>query len=366
MELVSPDLSTLQIRGAQLRFVTEIAVLVCEQKPGYPVFVPAQKLYGIEWTKPWFKRRSSQRTECFRATTRGAYSITEGPIVDVLQLYQSYIWTLIQTRQKGMACHRDTSVHRLQRFAIFLSLRFQWCIRCGNDFLVLKTGNNPHDVVFHEWFHFLVCSAEEDLSINLFPAVRHLKAFDSFFSLMKGLCSQGTLMTVITEIFVNASLDWRISWLIMTRHVIISSLIHILTVFVVDWFLYSPNVSAIKYVVIISTREVNSWSLMRIWHQLGVSQINSFSHAKQSNFRWKKTRLVWIEVYSWNLWTLIYEQGQNKTLHPTTQTSEILVTSSQEIAIFKMLIGHIAVSSTALQISSVDIITANSLSNKSV
>lgn len=48
MGLVSPDLSTLQIRGAQLRFVTEIPVLVCEQKPGYPVFVPAQKLYGIE------------------------------------------------------------------------------------------------------------------------------------------------------------------------------------------------------------------------------------------------------------------------------------------------------------------------------
>ena len=220
-----------------------------------------KKLYGTEWTKPWFKRRNSKRTECFRAITRGAYSITEGPIVDVLQLYQSYIWTLIQTRRKGMACHRDTSVHRLQRFAIFLSLRFQRCIRCGNDFLVLKTGKNPHDVVFHEWFHFLVCSAEEDLSINLFPAVRHLKAFDSFFP----------LMTVMTEIFVNASLDWRISWLIMTRHVIISSPIHILTVFVVDWFLYSPNVSAIKYVVIISTREVNSWSLMRIWHQLGVS-----------------------------------------------------------------------------------------------
>ena len=44
----------------------------------------------------------------------------------------------------------------------------------------------------------------------------------------------------------------------MTRHVIISSPIHILTVFVVDWFLYSPNVPAIKYVVSISTREVNS------------------------------------------------------------------------------------------------------------
>lgn len=55
--------------------------------------------------------------------------------------------------------------------------------------------------------------AEEDLSINLFPAVRHLKAFDSFFS----------LMTVMTEIFVNASLNWRISRLIMTRHVIVSS-----------------------------------------------------------------------------------------------------------------------------------------------
>ena len=261
MVLVSPDLSTLQIRGVQLRFVTEIPVLVCEQKSCYPVFVPAQKLYGTEWTKPWFRRRNSKRTECFRAITRGAYSITEGPIVDVLQLYQSYIWTLIQTRRKGMACHRDTSVHRLQRFAIFLSLRFRRCIRCGNDFLVLKTGKNPHDVVFHEWFHFLVCSAEGDLSIYLFPAVRHLKAFDSFFS----------LMTVMTEIFVDASLDWRISWLIMTRHVIISSPIHILTVFVVDWFLYSPNVSAIKYVVIISTREVNSWSLMRIWHQLGVS-----------------------------------------------------------------------------------------------
>lgn len=90
--------------------------------------------------------------------------------------------------------------------------------------------------------------AEEDLSINLFPAVRHLKAFDSFFS----------MMTVMTEIFVNASLDWRISRLVMTRHVIVSSPIHILTVLVVDWFLYSPNVSAIKCVAIISTREVDS------------------------------------------------------------------------------------------------------------
>lgn len=54
---------------------------------------------------------------------------------------------------------------------------------------------------FMSGFIFLVCSAEEDLSINLFPAVRHLKAFDSFFS----------LMTVMTKIFVNASLNWRIS-----------------------------------------------------------------------------------------------------------------------------------------------------------
>ena len=54
---------------------------------------------------------------------------------------------------------------------------------------------------FMSGFIFLVCSAEEDLSINLFPAVRHLKAFDSLFS----------LMTVMTKIFVNASLDWRIS-----------------------------------------------------------------------------------------------------------------------------------------------------------
>lgn len=48
MLLVSPDLSTLQIRGVQLRFVTEIPVLVSEQKSCYPVFVPAQKLYGIK------------------------------------------------------------------------------------------------------------------------------------------------------------------------------------------------------------------------------------------------------------------------------------------------------------------------------
>lgn len=54
---------------------------------------------------------------------------------------------------------------------------------------------------FMSGFIFLVCSAEEDLSKNLFPAVRHLKAFDSLFS----------LMTVMTKIFVNASLDWRIS-----------------------------------------------------------------------------------------------------------------------------------------------------------
>lgn len=44
----------------------------------------------------------------------------------------------------------------------------------------------------------------------------------------------------------------------MTPHVIVSSPIHILIVLVVDWFLYSPNVSAIKYVAIISTREVDS------------------------------------------------------------------------------------------------------------
>lgn len=177
--------------------------------------MPAQKLYGIEWTKPWFKRRNSQRTECFRAITRGAYSITEGPIVDVLQLYQSYIWTLIQTRRNGMACHRDTSVHRLQRFAIFLSLRFQSCIGCGKDFLVLKNRKESPWCCF-SWvvsFFGVQCRRRFVNKPVPFPAVRHLKAFDSFFS----------LMTVMTEIFVNASLDWRISWLIMTRHVIISS-----------------------------------------------------------------------------------------------------------------------------------------------
>lgn len=137
--------------------------LVCEQKSCYPVFVPAQKLYGIKWTKPWFKRRNSQRTECFRAITRGAYSITEGPIVDVLQLYQSYIWTLIQTRRKGMACHRDTSVHRLQRFAIFLSLRFQRCIRCGNDFLVLKNRKESSWCCFSWVVSFFWCAVPKKI-----------------------------------------------------------------------------------------------------------------------------------------------------------------------------------------------------------
>lgn len=163
MVFVSPVLSTLQIRGVQLRFVTEIPVLVCEQKSCYPVFVPAQKLYGIKWTKPWFKRRNSQRTECFRAITRGAYSITEGPIVDVLQLYQSYIWTLIQMRRKGMACHRDASVHRLQRFAIFLSLRFQRCIRCGNDFLVLKNRKESPWCCFSWVVSFFWCAVPKKI-----------------------------------------------------------------------------------------------------------------------------------------------------------------------------------------------------------